>query len=293
MSERTEISTQRLPDWFKVRLPGGDRFSHLKKQLTDGNLHTICTEARCPNRGECWNAGTATFLLLGPTCSRNCAYCHVSTGAPALPDPQEPLATAKAAAALGLKYVVVTSVTRDDLPDGGAGHFAETIRQLREFLPEARVEVLVPDFLGDESSIKTILAEKPYVFGHNIETVEALFPALRPEGDFNRSISLLNKVKELDNSMITKSGLMLGLGETDEQIRETLRALRGAGVERVTLGQYLRPSRDLAPVRRFITPDEFSSWEQEALSIGFNWVKAGPKVRSSYHAESEENESSI
>jgi lipoic acid synthetase len=287
MSQRTETSSQRLPDWFRVGLPGGERFNLLKKNLEKGGLRTICEEARCPNRGECWSAGTATFLLLGPACTRACGYCHVATGKPAPPGPDEPLAAARAAAALGLKYVVVTSVTRDDLPDGGAGHFAETVRNLKTLPPEARIEVLVPDFGGDAEAIETVAREKPFVFGHNIETVEALFPSLRPEGDFRRSIRLLERVKEFDPEMTTKSGLMLGLGESDEQINETLLALRNAGVDRVTLGQYLRPSRALSPVDRFVTPDEFKSWEREALAMGFSWVKAGPNVRSSYHAEAE------
>ncbi len=275
----------RLPDWFKVRLPGGGRFALLSENLKRGGLHTICEEARCPNRGDCWTAGTATFLLLGPVCTRACRYCHVEAGAPSAPDPNEPAAAADAAAVLGLKYVVITSVTRDDLPDGGAAHFAAAIRCIRARLPETRVELLVPDFEGHEDSIAKVVTENPYVFGHNIETVEKLFPTLRPQGDFRRSIRVLETAKRIDDGMKTKSGLMLGLGETDAQVRETLSALRNAGVDRLTMGQYLRPSRDLAPVARFVTPEEFAAWESEARAMGFNWVKAGPNVRSSYHAE--------
>ncbi|MFA6450063.1 MAG: lipoyl synthase [bacterium] len=283
-------NVRRLPDWFKVRLPGGDRFAVLKENLERGNLHTICEEARCPNRGDCWSAGAATFLLLGPTCTRACRYCHVGAGEPAAPDPSEPESVAEAASALGLKYVVITSVTRDDLPDGGAAHFAQTVERVKARLPESRVEVLAPDFGGDVKAIASVVAAKPYVFGHNIETVEALFPALRPQGDFSRSIEVLRKVKEIDPEMKTKSGLMLGLGEMDAQIRETLSALRGAGVGRLTLGQYLQPSRELAAVARFVTPDEFDAWAAEARGMGFKWVMAGPNVRSSYHAGSGENE---
>jgi lipoyl synthase len=287
MTRTSDSAGRRLPEWFRAPLPGGERFSILKNKIQRHNLHTICEEARCPNRGECWTAGTATFLLLGPDCTRSCRYCRVGSGAPAPPDENEPEAVAETAAALELKYVVVTSVTRDDLPDGGASHFARTVECLRDRMPEARVEVLVPDFSGNEKSIESIVRSRPYVFGHNIETVEALFPALRRQGDFARSIRVFETVKKIDSGMIVKSGLMLGLGETDARAMATLRALRDAGVDRVTIGQYLQPSRELAPVDRFVTPEEFKNWEREARGLGFSWVKAGPSVRSSFHAEAE------
>ena len=285
MNSPNKAASPRLPDWFRVRLPEGDRFARLGKNLRQRCLHTICEEARCPNRGECWTSGTATFLLMGPTCTRSCRYCSVGTGEPAPLDSGEPEAVADAAAALGLKYIVVTSVTRDDLHDGGAGHFARVIERLKMRLPDSRVEILAPDFNGRAGSIRTVAEAKPYVFGHNIETVEALFPVHRPQGDFARSIGVLEKAKELDGNLIVKSGLMLGLGETDAQVAATLRALRGAGVDRLTIGQYLRPSRELAPVGRFVSPEEFGAWELESRRMGFGWVKAGPSVRSSYHAE--------
>jgi lipoyl synthase len=288
MSDTSGGNVRRLPDWFKVRLPGGERFVTLKTNLERGKLHTICEEARCPNRGDCWSAGTATFLLLGPTCTRACRYCHVAAGEPSEPDTAEPEAVASASEALGLKYIVITSVTRDDLPDGGAAHFAETIRRVKGRLPESRVEVLVPDFGGDDAAIAVVVKENPFVYAHNIETVEELFSVLRPQGDYRRSIEVLRKVKEIDPAMKTKSGIMVGLGETDEQVRATLLALRNAGVDRVTIGQYLQPSRELAPVARFVTPEEFAGWEREARAMGFGWVKAGPNVRSSFHAESGE-----
>lgn len=289
MNYRSESDTRRLPEWFKVRLPGGEKFSALSKKLKDHGLHTICEEARCPNRGECWTCGTATFLLLGPNCTRSCRYCSVETGAPAPPDGTEPEAVADTAEALGLKYIVITSVTRDDLEDGGAEHFARTIERLRSRRPEARIEVLAPDFQGNERAVEVVAEQKPYVFGHNIETVEALFPIQRPQGDFSRSLKVLESAGKFDKKIIIKSGLMLGLGETSAQVRSTLRALRGAGVDRVTLGQYLQPSRELAPVDRFVPPEEFRECESTARDMGFKWVKAGPSVRSSYHAEQDEN----
>jgi len=272
---------------LKAAVPSGAEYAALKKKIEQHNLHTICSEARCPNRGECWSAGTATFLLLGPVCTRACRYCHVESGPAAPVNPDEPEAIADTAAALDLKYVVITSVTRDDLPDGGAAHFAETIRALKNKIDRVRIEVLTPDFAGDIDSVRKVADESPFVFGHNIETVEALFPRLRPAGSFSRSVDLLGYIKKSYPRQLTKSGIMLGLGETDSQISAALSALREAGVDRVTLGQYLQPSKNLEPVSRFITPEEFEHWETEARSIGFKWVKSGPLVRSSFRADAE------
>ncbi len=287
MSAESSNERKRLPEWFKIKLPSDKRFAGTGARLRKNNLRTICEEARCPNRAECWSCGTATFLLMGPACTRACRYCNVGTDAPSALDDKEPGSVALAARDMGLKYVVITSVTRDDLPDGGAAHFSKTIKAVREMIDGSRIEVLVPDFMGIRDSVMKVVDEKPYVFGHNVETVEALFPELRPQGDFNRTLKVLELVKNEEPSMITKSGIMLGLGETDEQVLETLKALYEAGVDRVTMGQYLQPASFLAPVDRFVTPEEFRQWENEAYSIGFKWVKAAPNVRSSYHAEQE------
>jgi len=285
MSGSEHGNNLRLPSWFKAKLPNGEQFVNLKNILSSRGLNTICDEAKCPNRGECWSAGSATFLLMGPVCSRSCAYCGVGSGSPSPLDPAEPSSVAEAVAALGLKYVVVTSVTRDDLPDGGAAHFALTVSEIRRSSPNCRVEVLAPDFKGDTGGVSAVLQSSPYVFGHNIETVEVLFPEMRPQGDFSRSLKILEAAKSIRPGQLTKSGIMLGLGETDAQAEAALSALRAAGVERVSIGQYLRPSRALPPPRRYVSPDEFHDWERFARSLGFTWVKSGPNVRSSYQAD--------
>jgi lipoic acid synthetase len=285
MSGSNSGNDPRLPGWFKTKLPNGERFVSLKNILSARGLNTICDEAKCPNRGECWSAGSATFLLMGPVCSRSCVYCGVGSGSPAPLDPAEPSSVAEAVAALGLKYVVITSVTRDDLQDGGAAHFALTVAKIQSASPHCRVEVLVPDFIGNAGGVEVVLRSYPYVFGHNIETVEALFPEMRPQGDFTRSLRVLESAKSIRTGQITKSGIMLGLGETDPQAEAALSALRRAGVDRVSIGQYLRPSRELPAPRRYVSPEEFHDWERFARSLGFSWVKSGPNVRSSYQAE--------
>ncbi|HOC93739.1 MAG TPA: lipoyl synthase [bacterium] len=285
MSGSKHGNNLRLPSWFKAKLPNGEQFVNLKNILSSRGLNTICDEAKCPNRGECWSAGSATFLLMGPVCSRSCVYCGVGSGLPSPLDPAEPSSVAEAVAALGLKYVVVTSVTRDDLPDGGAAHFALAVSEIRRSSPNCRVEVLAPDFKGDTGGVSAVLQSSPYVFGHNMETVEALFPEMRPQGDFSRSLKILEAAKSIRPGQLTKSGIMLGLGETDAQAEAALASLRCAGVDRVSLGQYLRPSRALPPPARYVTPEEFRDWERLARSLGFTWVKSGPNVRSSYQAE--------
>lgn len=252
--------------------------------LRESALNTVCEEARCPNLGECFGRGTATFMLLGDRCTRRCGYCSVATAKPLPPDPGEPERVALAAARLGLRYVVLTSVDRDDLADGGAGHFAATVAAVRKALPGAGVEVLTPDFKGDRGALATVLASEPTVFNHNIETVERLFPRLRPQGGYRMSLGLLAVARELRPDVPTKSGLMLGLGETDSEVRGVLEDLRARGVAIVTLGQYLQPTRRHEPVRRFVPPAEFQGLERHARALGFASVYAGVFVRSSYNA---------
>ncbi len=252
--------------------------------LREGSLHTVCEEARCPNLGECFSRGTATFMLLGDRCTRRCGYCSVGTAKPLPPDAGEPERVAQAAARLGLRYVVLTSVNRDDLEDGGAAHFAETIAAVRRALPAAGVEVLTPDFKGERSALATVLRADPTVFNHNIETVPRLFRHLRPQGRYALSLEVLEAARAIRPDVPTKSGLMLGLGETDEEVRAVLADLRASGVSILTLGQYLRPTREHEPVHRYLPPEAFTRLEHEARAIGFPTVYAGVFVRSSYNA---------
>jgi len=253
--------------------------------LRQGALNSVCEEARCPNLGECFSRGTATFMLLGDRCTRRCGYCSVGTAKPLPPDRGEPERVARAAYRLGLRYVVLTSVNRDDLPDGGAAHFAATISAVRRALPEAGIEVLTPDFKGDRRALATVLGAEPTVFNHNIETVPRLFPHLRPQGRYRLSLETLAAAREIRPGVPTKSGLMLGLGETDAEVLEVLADLRTSGVSIVTLGQYLRPTRDHEPVHRYVPPEAFSRLEQDAHRLGFPTVYAGVFVRSSYNAD--------
>lgn len=252
--------------------------------LQQFGLHTICQSALCPNQSECLASGTATFLILGEQCTRNCRFCAVPAGRPAPLDPGEPEKLARAAAALRLRHVVITSVTRDDLPDGGAGHFAATIRALRRHVPGATVEVLTPDFQGHARAIDTVIAARPEVFNHNIETVPRLYPAARPQAQYGRSLAFLRYIKEHGEDIFTKSGLMVGLGETLAELLAVMRDLRRAGCDILTIGQYLQPSPQHLPVRRFVPPEEFARLKEKALVLGFKYVEAGPLVRSSYHA---------
>ncbi len=272
------------PPWLKRRIPAGETYQGVHRLLHEGGLHTVCQEARCPNLGECFSRGTATFLILGDRCTRNCGFCAVAHGPEGPPDPEEPRRVAETAAALGLRYVVVTSVTRDDLPDGGAGQFVEVIREVRKRLPEARIEVLVPDFRGSRDALQSVLQAGPHVLNHNLETVPRLYPRVRSGADYERSLRLLRWAKEFAPHLPTKSGLMLGLGERKEEVEAVLRDLLSVGCSMLTLGQYLQPSREHLPVERFIPPEEFEQWRQKALSMGFREVASAPFVRSSYHA---------
>jgi lipoyl synthase len=275
----------RLPEWARKGDPLAPGARALRVLLREERLVTVCEEARCPNLGDCFSRGTATFMLLGDQCTRRCGYCSVSTGRPLPPDPDEPGRVAEAAARLGLRYVVLTAVARDDLDDGGAAHFAETVRAVRARLPGAGVEVLTPDFKGDRRALALVLAAAPDVFNHNIEMPARLFRTLRPQGDYHRSLELLRWAGQARPGQPIKSGLMVGLGETDGEIREVLSDLRRAGVDMLTLGQYLRPTRDHAPVDRYWTPAAFEAWAEWARGLGFPTVYAGVFVRSSFHAE--------
>lgn len=272
------------PAWLRRRLPSGPVFEEVKVLLKKAHLHTVCEEAMCPNLWECFSRKTATFLILGDTCTRNCGFCAVSHGKPGPLDPMEAVRVAEAAQAMGLSYAVVTSVTRDDLPDGGAEVFAGTIRALREGVPGARVEVLIPDFQGRRVNLESVIAAGPDVLNHNLETVERLYPDVRPQAGYSRSLELMARVKEAAPDLPVKSGMMLGLGERPSEVRSALGDLLDAGCRMLTLGQYLQPSSQHLPVARFVPPDEFDAWRGKALAMGFDQVASGPFVRSSYHA---------
>jgi lipoic acid synthetase len=265
-------------------MPSGENYRELKQLVRGQRLHTVCESARCPNIGECWQSRTATFMILGNTCTRNCTFCAVHSGQPDEYDLDEPRRVGEAVATLGLRYAVITSVTRDDVPDGGALIFAETIRQIRAQVPGCRVEVLIPDFQGDGEALATVLAAQPDVLNHNIETVEHLYPRVRPQADYRRTLELLARAKTLDPVQVTKSGLMVGLGETAEEVEQTLRDLRAAQCDLVTIGQYLRPSTAHLPVEKYYTPEEFAQFAAYGDSLGFRHVESAPLVRSSYHA---------
>jgi lipoic acid synthetase len=272
------------PEWLKVRAPGSENYHRLKGLLRDLGLHTVCEEANCPNIGECWHHGTATFMILGDTCTRSCAYCNVTHGKPHPPDVAEPVKVAAAIQALELDYVVITSVDRDDLEDCGAGHFASTIRESRARLPGCRIEVLIPDFKGEEAPLHTVLDAGPDVLNHNIETVRRLYRTARPGGRYDRALQLLDRSRTYAPGIPTKSGLMVGLGEEPDEVVDTLRDLRSAGCRIVTIGQYLRPSPANAPMSRYYTPAEFAELKRVGMELGFGHVESGPLVRSSYHA---------
>jgi lipoic acid synthetase len=273
------------PEWLKVRLPGGENYNRLKSLVKEKNLHTVCQDARCPNVGECWGRGTATLMILGDTCTRRCRFCSVKTGKPLPHDPDEPGRVAAAIEEMGLNYAVITSVDRDDLPDGGASVFAETVRRTSELVPGIRMELLIPDFRGNTQAVEKVVESGPYVLGHNVETVPRLYPVVRPGSRYLRSLDVLIGAKKVGGRLLTKSSLMLGLGEDREEILRVLGDLRGAGVDIVTLGQYLQPTRDNLPVEKYYTPEEFLSYREHALSLGFLSVASGPLVRSSYHAD--------
>ena len=277
---------ERKPPWFKVPAPGGERFRELKRMIDGQELNTVCEEAACPNIGECWARGTATFMILGDTCTRRCGFCNVQTGKPTHNDPLEPLRVAQSVKKMGLRHAVVTSVDRDDLPDLGSRAFVGTIRSIRKLSPGTKVEVLTPDFRGQEMPLARVIAERPDVFNHNVETVPRLYPLARRGSKFLRSCRVLANAKQMGgDEVVTKSGLMTGLGETMEELVETFGVLREHDVQVLTVGQYLRPTENHLPVVRYWHPDEFAELEREAYALGFDSVAAGPLVRSSYHAE--------
>lgn len=273
------------PEWLRRRLPTGSGYEKIRGLIRKDRLHTVCQEANCPNMWECYSQQTATFLILGSQCTRSCRFCSVASGPVKPPDPEEPLRVAGVAQEMNLKYVVVTSVTRDDLSDGGAGLFARTIIEIRKRIPEVRIEVLIPDFQGDRDALQTVLQAQPDVLNHNIETVPRLYPEVRPQADYQQSLELLQRAQRFAPQMPTKSGLMLGLGEAPDEIHQTLQDLRQVHCRILTLGQYLQPSRKHLPVKRYIPPEEFENWRKTALQLGFSEVASGPFVRSSYHAK--------
>jgi lipoic acid synthetase len=284
---------ERKPPWLKVPAPGGPTYRRLKKTIADDNLHTVCEEANCPNVGECWERGTATFMILGDVCTRRCGFCNVQTGVPSWNDPLEPLRVANQVKRMGLSHAVVTSVDRDDLPDYGASAFVGVIRSIRMLAPGCKVEVLTPDFRGQEMPLARVIAERPDVFNHNVETVPRLYPKARRGSDFLRSARVLRLAKEMaGEEVLTKSGLMVGLGEEFDEMLETFSILREHGVQILTVGQYLRPTERHLPVVRYWHPEEFDALRDAALAMGFESVAAGPLVRSSYHADESAREAS-
>lgn len=283
--EVKEMGERRLPSWLKVRVSFNERYQNTMAVIKEYGLHTVCQGAECPNRGACFADGTATFMILGAVCTRNCRFCAVEKGEVQAPDLDEPRRVAEAVHQLGLDYAVITSVTRDDLPDGGAWAFAEVIRLIREKSPGTMVEVLTPDFKGNRESLQKVAEARPDVFNHNIETVPRLYPSVRPQANYEQSLQVLAEMKKMLPAVKTKSGIMVGLGESKEEVRAVLTDLRGVNCDLVTIGQYLSPSKQHLPVVEFITPEEFAEYEKMAYALGFTGVASGPLVRSSYHAK--------
>lgn len=275
---------ERRPEWLRVRPPKGENYENLKQLMRSKTLHTVCEEARCPNIGECWGHKTATFMILGSVCTRSCGFCAVATGRPLGLDWEEPKRVAEAVQSMGLRHAVVTSVNRDELPDGGAGIFASTIRWIRRLNPECRIEVLTPDFKGVYDALRVVIDARPNVYNHNVETVPRLYKRVRPQAIYKRSLQVLKWAKELNPAAPTKSGFMLGLGETWDEILEVMRDLREHDVDILTIGQYLRPSFQHLPIQRYIPLDEYAALKEEGKKMGFRHVESGPFVRSSYHA---------
>ena len=274
-------------------MPGGPNYTKLKGLMRESDLHTVCEEARCPNIGECWERQTATFMILGDTCTRACTYCAVNTGTPSGLDLEEPIRLARTVVNLSLKYVVITSVNRDDLPDGGAFVFAQCIKQIRKNLPSCKIEVLTPDFEGNLDSLQVVMDAGPDTFNHNIETVRRVFPRVRAKGDFDLSLKILSQAREFNRTAVTKSGMMVGLGETMDEIVQTMEDLRKVDCELLTIGQYLRPSQKHAPISKWYTPKEFEELRKQGENLGFKNVASGPLVRSSYHAEEQHEAASL
>jgi lipoic acid synthetase len=274
----------RRPEWIKVRAPSGESYEWLRGLMRTQALHTVCEEAMCPNMGECWGAGTATFLMLGDTCTRSCGFCDVKTGRPAPVDWLEPERVARAVRAMNLRHAVITSVNRDERKDGGAPVFAMVIRRIRELQPGCSIEVLVPDFKGSSDALKIVMDARPEILNHNVETVPRLFKKVQPQDRYEWARATLSTAKKLDPEVLTKSGIMLGLGETLDEVEAVMRDLRAWGVDILTIGQYLQPSKKHLLIERYYTPEEFAALQQYGLGIGFRWVESGPLVRSSYHA---------
>jgi lipoic acid synthetase len=279
-----EVPRVPKPEWLKVRAPGSENYHRLKGLMRTLGLHTVCEEANCPNIGECWHHGTATFMILGDTCTRSCGYCNVIHGTPKAPDSLEPANVASAIEAMGLAHVVIKSVDRDDLADFGAGHFARTITETRARIPACGIEVLIPDFKGNEAALRTVLDARPDILNHNIETVPRMYRTARPGGRYDRALQLLDRSRQYAPDIPTKSGLMVGLGEEWDELVQTLRDLRAVGCQIVTIGQYLRPSLANLPMSRYYTPAEFAELKRIGIDLGFGHVESGPLVRSSYHA---------
>jgi len=284
---RPESVPKRKPDWIRVKAPVSAEYRATRDVVREHNLHTVCEEAACPNIGECWAQRHATMMIMGDTCTRACAFCNVATGRPGAPDPMEPVNVGAAVAQLGLRHVVITSVDRDDLPDGGAQHFARTIKHIRERCPETTIEVLTPDFLKKERALEVVVRARPDVFNHNLETVPRLYPSVRPGARYFHSLRLLDQVKALDPTIFTKSGLMVGLGEAREEVLQVMDDMRSADVDFLTIGQYLQPTPKHHPLDRFVTPDEFKAYAKAAEGKGFLLTSSTPLTRSSYHADAD------
>ena len=278
-------SETRLPPWIKAKMPGGPKYMELKELMRKKNLHTVCEEAHCPNIGECWERGTATFMILGEICTRACRYCAVTTGKPNELDTFEPIRVAESVKSMKLSYCVITAVNRDDLSDGGAAIFADCIKRIRETSPHCKVEVLIPDLQGNWDALKLILDQKPDVLNHNIESTREIFPLVRAKGDYDLSLELLAKSKAIDPSIVTKSGIIVGMGEDTKQLKSTMQDLREVDCDLLTIGQYLRPSQKHLKTVKYYKPDEFEDLKQVGLNLGFKHVASGPLVRSSYHAD--------
>jgi len=273
----------RKPDWLRVRLPGGPGYAKLRQIMDEHQLHTVCESAKCPNIGECWQQGTATIMILGSVCTRSCGFCHITTGRPPTLDTDEPRRVAKSVALMNLQHIVITSVNRDELPDGGAGIWAKTIEQIRQAAPDTSIETLIPDFEGNWQALQLVLDARPAILNHNIETVPRLYPVVRPQAKYDRSIQLLRRAK--DQGLVTKTGIMVGIGETDQEVTGVMQDLfNRTGCDILTIGQYLQPTRTHLPIDRWVTPKQFDRYKQLGLGIGLKHVESGPLVRSSYHA---------
>jgi len=278
-------SPRRRPPWIRVKAPSGETYENVRGLMRSKALHTVCEEAQCPNLGECWGRGTATFLMMGDTCTRSCGFCDIKTGRPSPLDWAEPNRIAQSVRAMGLRHVVITSVNRDDRPDGGAPIFAMVIRRIRQLQPGCSIEVLIPDFKGSETALKIVMDAQPEILNHNVETVPRLFKTVQPQDRYEWALATLENAKRMDPLVLTKSGIMVGLGETPEEVVATMRDLAGLGVDILTIGQYLQPSKKHLPIQRYYTPEEFDEFRRVGLEMGFKWVESGPLVRSSYHAD--------